>query len=437
MQENQKRTTDNNWGKCLVSEHQHKDFSFIANKTLEELQAKNPNLLIFPKRLGAHNDNIEKDKIFSLEENLLEEKKLTTSNFMGFVGCNASQLSISSRFYPNSNDYFLHYMLQKVFALNIVDLKTNTENDNIWDIFLLYLFPYYLQKALNQGLYKEYVQKEYNDANVKGSIQVARHLRQNMPFMGNIAYRTREHTPDNRMTQLIRHTIEYIKTHQFGSSIINNKYDIRANCNQIITSTPTYSRLSRHNIIAQNKKTIHHPYFIEYETLRRICLQILRKEGITSGKNDNEVYGLVFDGAWLWEEYLNTFLIHEGFKHTKNNTRENPIYIFENDKYERFPDFFKEKEIVLDAKYKGLDTCSTIDRDDMHQIITYIHILQVPKGGFVFPSNLETKPIEIGKLKGHRGFINKYPFYVPQNLNDWKTFKEEMKKQEDHLCKQI
>ena len=425
-------TTDNNLGKFLDSKLEHEDFSLIANKTLKELQAKNPNLLVFPNRLGEHNDDIEKEKIFSLEETTL-----TTSNFMGFIGCNASKLSISSRFYPSSNDYFLHYMLQKVFALNIVDLKTNTENDDIWDIFLLYLFPYYLQKALNQGLYKEYVQKEYNDANVKGSIQVARHLRQNMPFMGNIAYRTREHTPDNRMTQLIRHTIEYIKTHQFGSSIVNNKYDIRANCNQIITSTPTYSRLSRHNIIAQNKKTIHHPYFTEYETLRRICLQILRKEGINYGKNDNEVYGLVFDGAWLWEEYLNTFLSNKGFKHPKNKTKENRIFLFEHNKYSRFPDFFKDKEIVLDAKYKRLDNQSEIGRDDLHQLITYIHILQVPKGGFVFPSNLETKCIEIGKLKGFGGIVNNYPLFIPQNSDNWKIFKEEMIKQENYLCELI
>lgn len=425
-------TTDNNLGKFLDSKLEHEDFSLIANKTLKELQAENPNLLIFPYRLGGHDDDIEREKIFSLEETTL-----TTSNFMGFIGCNTSQLSISSRFYANHNDYFLHYMLQKVFALNIVDLKTNTENDNIWDIFLLYLFPYYLQKALNQGLYKEYVQKEYNDANVKGSIQVARHLRQNMPFMGNIAYRTREHTPDNRMMQLIRHTIEYMKAHQFGSSIVNNKYDIRANCNQIITATPTYNRLSRHSVIVQNKKTIHHPYFTKYETLRRICLQILRKEGITYGKNNNEVYGLVFDGAWLWEEYLNTFLTIEGFKHPKNKTGKNAIYLFEHNKYPRFPDFFRDKEIVLDAKYKRLDSQSEIGRDDLHQLITYIHILQVQKGGFVFPSNLETKCIEIGKLKGFGGIVNNYPLFVPQNLNDWKTFKEEMKKQEDHLCKQI
>ena len=37
--------------------------------------------------------------------------------------------------------------------------------------------------------------------------------KKNIPFMGKIAYTTREHSYNNNLTQLVRHTIEYIKTH--------------------------------------------------------------------------------------------------------------------------------------------------------------------------------------------------------------------------------
>ena len=36
------------------------------------------------------------------------------------------------------------------------------------------------------------------------------------------------------------------------------------------------------------------------------------------GRNDDEIYGVLFDGAWLWEEYLNTFLADIGFEHPRN-----------------------------------------------------------------------------------------------------------------------
>ena len=105
---------------------------------------------------------------------------------MGFVGVNDTKITIKSRFAKNCDeDYFLHYMLQKVFSINLFDLKHNTNTESIFD-FLLYLFPYFLKRAVRQGIYKEYTKHEYNDANVRGVIDVSRHIRQNIPFSGNL-----------------------------------------------------------------------------------------------------------------------------------------------------------------------------------------------------------------------------------------------------------
>ena len=120
------RTTDNNCGESLeligLDNIAMDDLSYIANKNLIDLQKDNPDLLIFPQSLGQYHDDVEKSHIFSLDE-----QNLTTYNLMGFVGRNSSQLTISSRFAQDDmNDYFLHYMLQKVqrkhlglFALSI------------------------------------------------------------------------------------------------------------------------------------------------------------------------------------------------------------------------------------------------------------------------------------------------------------------------------
>ena len=117
---------------------------------------------------------------------------------MGFVGRNTSKVTITSRFAKdNKNDFFLHYMLQKVLATNIFNFEQSPNNEEtIWD-FWLYLFPYCLKKAYAQGLYKAYQRKQYNDTNVKGTIDVKRHLLKNLPFAGKIAYTTKEHSYDN------------------------------------------------------------------------------------------------------------------------------------------------------------------------------------------------------------------------------------------------
>lgn len=56
-----------------------------------------------------------------------------------------------------------------------------TTDKQIFD-FLLYLFPKLLNEALVQGIYKEYQRNEYNNANVRGTIDINRHLKLNFTF---------------------------------------------------------------------------------------------------------------------------------------------------------------------------------------------------------------------------------------------------------------
>ncbi len=433
------RTTDNNCGELLSKLDwspefdEIKDILAISNKTIKDL-VEEENLLIFPHSLNAvHNDLESSEYVFSLHQNSNEDYILTTKNVMGFVGRNKTQLTVSSRFYSNGDDYFLHYMLHKVFAINIFDLEHSTDKDSIWD-FLIYLFPYYLKKALNQGLFKEYQRKEYNDANVKGSINIARHIRINNPFSEKIAYRTREHSYDNSVTQLIRHTIEYIKVHKFGNGILFNDSDTKNSVNQIIYATPTFEKNSRQKIINQNIRPLNHPYFTEYALFQKICLQILRQDGLTYGKEKDKVYGLLFDGAWLWEEYLSTILKQIGYIHPENRNKNNPVYLFKQSKVERFPDFYKLNEEVLDAKYKRLagKEAEHIDRNDMHQIIAYMHVMKLKRGGFIFPTeskNLVDKgkyPL-LGSLNGYAGDIFLYGIPIIQEIKRFPDFCSKMK----------
>ena len=54
---------------------------------------------------------------------------------MGFIGYNDTQIKITSRFASEDEDYFLHYMLQKVFYSNIFNWEYATERDYSFDFF--------------------------------------------------------------------------------------------------------------------------------------------------------------------------------------------------------------------------------------------------------------------------------------------------------------
>ena len=412
-----------------------KDLGQINSKSLNELCEKNPNLLVFPHCLGAPKDDVETLSICRYSE---ITDRIYTGNLIGFVGVGETEIDIRSRFaQKGKEDCFLHYMMQRVFCPNLFDLKHGTNHKSVFD-FLLYLFPYYFNEAMKQGVYKEYKRFEYNDSKVKGCIDVSRHIRLNTPFNGKIAYSTREYSFDNHITQLVRHTMEYIKSSPYGKGILSGN-DTLANMRVLTDCTKTYSYGSRRKVLAENSKEIRHPYFTKYTALQNLCKRILRHEKLKYGDKQDKIYGILFDGAWLWEKYLNTLYSPLGIIHADNKTKENRYYLFkEPESYERYPDFYdKNKAIVIDAKYKRLGNNGEIARDDMHQIITYLHILQANLAAVAYPDDKgETKYIPIGNLNGYGGEVGKFCLRIPQ-VDKYDNFVIDIQEQEKRMIEEI
>ena len=424
------------------------NIQYIANHSIENIS---DNILIFPNSFDESKDINKQSTIFNLLDN-----KIHTNNIMGFISYNNTQIKISSRFAVNDNeDYFLHYMLMKVLNLNIINLEHSKDYDDSFD-FLIYMFISFFKKALRQGLFKQYKSIKHNDSNIKGTIDINRYIKNNIPFNGKISYNTREYSYDNNITQLIRHTIEYINNK--NRYLLSYDSEIKNYVQQVFYSTSSYERNKRESIINKNLKKLSHPYYYEYEPLRKICIQILRHEKLKYGSNDNTVYGLLFDGAWLFEEYLNTFLSKENFIHTENKIGRKPLYLLDNNKWKIYPDFYKLSEnhnIVLDAKYKRLDNYSNenIDRNDKHQIVSYAYTLNAKKAGFIYP--LEevnytdaNKITKIGLLNNaYNGYadcgIYKYALKIPsiksngEDFQNIKEFADVMKGIENELIKDL
>lgn len=70
-----------------------------------------------------------------------------------------------------------------------------------------------------------------------------------------------------------------------------------------------------------------HPYYSEYLPLQKLCLQILRYEELKYGQEEDEIYGVLVDAAWLWEEYL-ALLLSEKYNHYLKSEGER-FYLFE------------------------------------------------------------------------------------------------------------
>ncbi len=423
--------TDNNIRQPDAVTFQRKDVAAlfpIADKTIAELCKENENLLIFPYSIETSCDKICDSPVMSILNTGDPDKvQITTGNVMGFIGIDNLQIKIKSRFDKGRDDFFLHYMLQKVLSLNLFDLKHNDEQEDIFD-FIMFMFPYLLKAAMNQGVYREYKNFKHNDSNLKGTIDISRHIARNVPFVGNIAYSTREYSHDNNMSELIRHTIEFMKTKRYGQLVLNIDRETIENVKIIVEHTPSYNKNERSSIISKNLRAKVHPYYTEYRPLQTLCLQILRMEEVKYGESSDEICGILFDGAWLWEEYVNTILSNQGFRHPENKLHKGGIYLFDDHSGIRYPDFYKD-DMVLDAKYKRLgsyDKVSKLDRNDVHQVMAYMTTLKVNRGGFVAPLEQKESKVPTSHLNGSAATLSIFGIEICKSATSYAEFCEKM-----------
>ncbi len=404
----------------------------LSNKTLAQLEKED--IFVFPE--GVQNaEDLTGDQMVLQSVN----DTYYTGNVMGFLGCGKERLVIASRFSAGNQDYFLQYMMDKVLACpNVFEMETDSNENNQLINILMFLFPAHLKTAMRKGLFKNYIHEKYNDPNPKGNINIARHIRQNTPFMGKIAYDQREQSYDNHITELIRHTIEFIKTKPNGNLILNRAKD---EVDRIVEATPRYKLQDQQKVLHENKKhIIRHAFFREYRALQRLCVLILQHQKQELGSGITRVYGVLFDGAWLWEEYVAS-LVSDRFHHPMNKAGKAAQHLFfdgNRNKGRIYPDFIgkNEKErIIADAKYKPI---GNIGNQDYFQVLAYMFRFDAKKGLYFYPETGSAESLCLLLNQGTtldksgetaRGDIRliKHGLKIPQNAENYLDFCEKIK----------
>lgn len=416
--------------------------SSVLDKSVSELEKTG--IFVFP-------NNLKEQEGITEEQTILNKvgQNYRSSNIMGFLGYNQENLIIESRFSEGQNDYFFQYLIENVLKIPyVIDLNTIIDRDEkVIDLFI-FIFPYYLKKAMRKGLYKEYTRNEYNNNNVKGTIDIQRHIKNNTPFIGKIAYSQREFSYDTYILQLIRHTIEFIKKKKEGVNVLSN---VRNEVREICEVTTSYNYLDRNKVLMfNNKQPIRHAYYKEYRELQKLCLTILQQHKHYIGSNAEKIHGIIFDGAWLWEEYIDT-LIHEDFYHPKNKGGSGAQRLFSTQMGAKiglvYPDFIGRNQkyrIIGDAKYKPIQN---IGNRDYLQVLAYMYRFDAKTGYYFFPyqtgkSNevlFLNQGITYEKNVQMREDIKiiKVGLTIPKETIDYKEFVEKMKISEQEFLEKI
>lgn len=353
-------------------------------------------ILIYPQSFSDTSDEIGEQVVFEITKRDADGNPVEfwTKNLVGFISYKGQEITISSRFSGEKSDNFLYYMLVRVSGINLLNLDFGSQNNDKGLNLMLFLFPKLLKEALGQGLFKQYIYREYNDAKIRGHIDINRHIRRNIPFNGRVAYRTREFSYDNPVTQLVRHAIEWIKISPWGQAILNSDETTRSYLQEIIAATPTYEARLRQEIINQNLRPATHPYYTSWQPLQEFCLRLLRYESLSySADSKNKIHGLLIDAAWLWEEYVAKVLSEgeNGLKHYIRKGRDYHLFIKGDKAFQQIiPDYYDEdNHIVADAKYIPLHRYDRLDADRAsavyYKTIMYMYRFNTEKGFLFHP----------------------------------------------------
>ena len=187
---------------------------------------------------------------------------------------------------------------------------------------------------------------------------------------------------------------------------------------------------------------MHHAYFREYLALQRLCLLILRHQKHQIGSGSRQIYGILFDGAWLWEEYINS-LIEDVFYHPMNKGGKGAQRLFAGNIGLIYPDFISrnnETRIIADAKYKPLDN---IGNKDYLQVLAYMFRFDAKAGYYLYPEAEESDDLKLWMNRGSTYesnvmqrddiSITKHGLKIPVKATDYAGFVEKMKTHEQEF----
>ena len=438
----------------------------FGNKTLQEL-------VEFGAVIDISNTHLAKNKrenlpFFSCNKTENGGVRLDTGNLMGVLKFREAgvrvQVEVLSRFDNGNNNFFLNYLLSRAFDVAWGNEHVAATNPSVLDLLLDLAFVRRLGEAARGGMFRQYRIFRNNDWEFRGRLDITRHIRENMPQMRGIAYEKREMSidvPVNRMLLLAAMAIKKRRPELFERNE-GARDALRTLYVNISTPGDVRTALSYRDC----REPIIHPFHRDrWESVRQLARMILEEERWTlfNEADAENVCGVVFDGSWLWEEYLASVLVPMGFRHCMRGGEGLPLYRVSG-KRKFYPDFYLpetagRKSVIFDAKYKRF--APNGQRSDVHQIFCYLLLSGATLGGLLFPPiDQEVESDDDRNCDEYRREDNGWsqkkelntPYSsagnpicwscfsfaaVPSNISDWNAFNEYMEAQEEKLVSGI
>lgn len=392
--------------KSLSEIYQNKDLQLNLLKSFLEKSQENINKLLLDKNLTDDEKQLytyHKQQMFFgglVGVVSIKEFPLNGNDVVDITLQINTRLDKSSFNNENNKPYFLMTLLFNGFV-PLSNSQVNRDSEGLTDMLLLYSFIEKYRDAYVKGYFKTYHSFEENDSKVKGSINVPKHIKLNAGMdNGKIAYSHKEKTESNYINHLIIAAYEQLKRKYYQQTISSFKTcDYLRQSIENLKYLINYPQYSKKVLVSKNMNPLSHPYYTEYEDMRKICLKILREEKVSvfSGSEADKVEGILMYVPKLWEKYIENYLRNIKYK-AQDKIR--ILDVNSSGEYRQLtqPDFvFYNGEhpfMILDAKFKpgwmNVATTGEIGEllfEDYNKCLRDMVSINSHASGVIFPTN--------------------------------------------------
>jgi 5-methylcytosine-specific restriction enzyme subunit McrC len=307
----------------------------------------------------------------------------------------------------DTKKYWQELLVKILSVVGLFDIQSTSDSslklksNSILDLYFA-LFIKEVEYLLHSGLAKQYRKKEGNVTALKGSIQFAKHIQQNLTHQERFYVRHTTYDVEHKLHFIIYKTLRLLKQ-------ININAELHSRIGVLLLHFPEMPDIkvseATFDTLVFNRKT--QPYKKAIGIAKLLLLQY-HPDVITGQHN---VLALMFDMNKLWEKFVFVSLrkykpadITVSAQTTKSFWRS-----FDTGQYSTMrPDIVIKSStdcVVLDTKWKNINGSSP-SSGDLRQMYVYHKYYKATRVALIYPGTATQEPVVSGKFEKIDDFEN-------------------------------